>query len=65
MLRRAVTTLLHNGVPATNQIKGAAMSAARAEKWDLMAGVLVERLPVITQTLKPIEKEYLVIRLNI
>lgn len=60
MLRRAVTTLLHNGMPATHQIKSAAMSASRAEKWDLLAGVVVERLPIITQTLKPIEKEYLV-----
>lgn len=60
MLRRAVKTLLVNG-PAANAVgKGAAMSAARKERWDLYAGVLVERLPVITKPLQPIEKEYLV-----
>lgn len=28
------------------------------QKWDLHAGVLVERLPIVTKTLKPIEKEF-------
>lgn len=28
------------------------------EKWDLFAGVLVERLPVITKSLTPMEKEF-------
>lgn len=59
MLRRAVKTLLSNGMPSNYQVKGAAMSA-RTEKWDLLAGVVLERLPVISKTLKPIEKEYLV-----
>ncbi|KAL5291788.1 MRPL46 family protein [Megaselia abdita] len=33
-------------------------STATAEKWDLYAGVLVERLPVISKTLSPVEKEF-------
>jgi hypothetical protein len=30
------------------------------EKWDLFAGVLVERMPIITKELNSMEKEYLV-----
>lgn len=60
MLRRAVKTLLVNGPGANSAIKGAAMSAVRQEKWDLYAGVLLERMPIITKALEPIEKEYLV-----
>lgn len=33
-------------------------STAKAEKWDLYAGVLVERLPVISKSLSPMEKEF-------
>lgn len=33
-------------------------SSATAEKWDLYAGVLVERLPVTSKTLSPTEKEF-------
>lgn len=61
MLRRAVKTLLVNAPRANAVAKGAAMSAVRQERWDLYAGVLLERMPVITKALEPIEKEYLVI----
>lgn len=37
-----------------------ASAAAPKEKWDLFAGVLVERLPIITKSLKPLEQEYMV-----
>ncbi|XP_059612843.1 large ribosomal subunit protein mL46 [Phlebotomus argentipes] len=33
-------------------------AAVQKEKWDLLAGVLVERLPVLGKTLKPIEVKY-------
>lgn len=56
MLRQAVNTLLLN--PATQKMKSKPMSAVTKECWDLYAGVLVERLPVITKALNPIETEY-------
>lgn len=66
MLRRAVKTLLVNAPGANNAVvKGAAMSAVRQERWDLFAGVLLERMPIVTKALDPIEKEYLVQRLGI
>lgn len=58
MLRRAVKTFLVNG--SAQKMKSAPMSAVQQEKWDLYAGVLVERLPSLTKSLKPIEKQYLV-----
>lgn len=36
----------------------ATASAPAKEKWDLYAGVLVERLPVITKTMAPIEADF-------
>lgn len=33
-------------------------STATAEKWDLCAGVLVERLPVVSKSFTPIEKQF-------
>ncbi|XP_033161378.1 39S ribosomal protein L46, mitochondrial [Drosophila mauritiana] len=33
-------------------------STASAEKWDLYAGVLVERLPVVSKSLNPLEKQF-------
>lgn len=58
MLRRAVRSFLVNG--SAHKMKSAPMSAVQQEKWDLYAGVLVERLPSLTKCLKPIEKQYLV-----
>ncbi|XP_017059556.1 39S ribosomal protein L46, mitochondrial [Drosophila ficusphila] len=33
-------------------------TAAATEKWDLYAGILVERLPVVSKTLSPLEKKF-------
>lgn len=33
-------------------------STAPAEKWDIFAGVLVERLPVVSKSFTPLEKEF-------
>lgn len=60
MLKQAIKTFLING--STQRMKRAPMSAINQEKWDLCAGVLVERLPVVTRSLNPIESEYLVIK---
>ncbi|XP_001660444.2 39S ribosomal protein L46, mitochondrial [Aedes aegypti] len=38
--------------------KATAASKSAIEKWDIYAGVLVERLPVITKTLSPIEANF-------
>ncbi|KXJ80525.1 hypothetical protein RP20_CCG024647 [Aedes albopictus] len=38
--------------------KATAASAPVKEKWDIYAGVLVERLPVITKTMAPIEAKF-------
>uniref|UniRef100_A0A182Q6Y9 Large ribosomal subunit protein mL46 n=1 Tax=Anopheles farauti TaxID=69004 RepID=A0A182Q6Y9_9DIPT len=35
-----------------------AATTQTAEKWDLFAGVLVERLPIVTKTLEPLEAKY-------
>lgn len=56
MLRRAVNTILLN--PVTQKMKSKPMSAVTKENWDLYAGVLVERLPVITKPLSGIEVEF-------
>lgn len=42
------------------QLRSCSSLAGSKEKYDLFAGVLVERHPVITKELKDIEKEYLV-----
>ncbi|KAJ6641692.1 39S ribosomal protein L46, mitochondrial [Pseudolycoriella hygida] len=61
MLKRAVKTFLSHST--SHRVKCAATNAATIDqsnnKWDLYAGVLVERLPVITKSLNKIEQEYL------
>lgn len=61
MLKRAVRSFLSH---SSHRVKCAPMSAATMEqpnnKWDLYAGVLVERLPVISKSLNKMEQEYLV-----
>ncbi|KAG4081158.1 hypothetical protein HA402_014606 [Bradysia odoriphaga] len=60
MLKRAVRSLLSHS--STHRVKCTPMSAVASEqvkeKWDLYAGVLVERLPVISKSLTKIEQEY-------
>lgn len=63
MLKRAVSSFLTHS--SSHRVKCAPMSATTTSeqpntKWDLYAGVLVERLPVISKSFNKIEKEYLV-----
>ncbi|KMY96948.1 39S ribosomal protein L46, mitochondrial [Drosophila simulans] len=51
MLRRLVQV-------GARELSRAQSSAASAEKWDLYAGVLVERLPVVSKSLNPLEKQF-------
>lgn len=54
-------SLIHTGrAVLTRQVstKVSITTAAAKEKWDLYAGVLVERLPVITKTMAPIEVKF-------
>lgn len=66
MLKRAARSLLSHS--STHRVKCAPMSAVTSEKtkekWDLYAGVLVERLPVISKSLNKIEQEYSVINID-
>ncbi|XP_055608746.1 39S ribosomal protein L46, mitochondrial [Uranotaenia lowii] len=50
-LRQASTT------PAAGQRKATSTGTSR-EKWDLFAGVLVERLPIITKSMEPLEAKF-------
>lgn len=60
MLKRALTSFLTHS--SSHRVKCAAMSAVTIEqsnnKWDLYAGVLVERLPVISKSFNKVEQEY-------
>ncbi|KAH8408742.1 hypothetical protein KR215_011795 [Drosophila sulfurigaster] len=42
-----------------------AATGAAKEKWDLYAGVLVERLPVVSKTLNPLERRFQDMLLNV
>ncbi|XP_053685206.1 39S ribosomal protein L46, mitochondrial [Sabethes cyaneus] len=58
--------ILRNSVIKSNQVlflrqlssKSPATASAAKEKWDILAGVLVERLPVITKTMTPLEAKF-------
>jgi large subunit ribosomal protein L46 len=54
MLKNTINYLLVN---KNTLRKCMSTTAAPKEKWDLMAGVLVERLPRLTKTLQPLQKE--------
>ncbi|XP_017079878.1 39S ribosomal protein L46, mitochondrial [Drosophila eugracilis] len=51
MLRRFVQV-------GARQLSRSQSSTAVAERWDLFAGVLVERLPVVSKSLSPLEKQF-------
>ncbi|XP_017134918.1 39S ribosomal protein L46, mitochondrial [Drosophila miranda] len=51
MLRRFVQV-------GARQVTRAQSTAAAQEKWDLYAGVLVERLPVVSKKLSPVEQQF-------
>jgi len=55
MIRKIVTTVISKNIL---QINRNVTNIAKKEKWDLYAGVLVERLPIITKSLTPIETEF-------
>lgn len=56
MLRRIVSA---SHQTAYQLVRWSSQAAAKPkEKWDIMAGVLIERLPVISRDLTPFEKEY-------
>ncbi|XP_043647324.1 39S ribosomal protein L46, mitochondrial [Drosophila teissieri] len=51
MLRRLVQV-------GARELSRSQSSTATAQKWDLYAGVLVERLPVVSKSLNPLEKQF-------
>ncbi|KAH8385298.1 hypothetical protein KR200_003971 [Drosophila serrata] len=51
MLRRFVQV-------GARELRRTQSTAAAPEKWDLYAGVLVERLPVVSKSLNPLEKQF-------
>ncbi|KAH8296507.1 hypothetical protein KR054_007135 [Drosophila jambulina] len=51
MLRRFVQV-------GARELRRTQSTAAASEKWDLYAGVLVERLPVVSKSLNPLEKQF-------
>lgn len=56
MLRQAVNCLKYRAIP---QIRNqSTLANADAPKWDLLVGVQIERLPVITKTLTKLECDY-------
>lgn len=56
MLRKVISSALFNN--NLSIIRRTASTVSKNEKWDLFSGVLIERLPVITKTLAPIELEF-------
>jgi hypothetical protein len=59
MIRNTLFCVLNNRNSILN--KNMATIATSKDKWDLFAGVLVERLPVLSKTLEPIQKEFQVL----
>jgi hypothetical protein len=59
MIRNTLFCVLNNRNSILN--KNMATVAISKDKWDLFAGVLVERLPVLSKTLEPIQKEFQVL----
>lgn len=56
MLRRILCASQSTGM---QWVRCSSLNAVQAkEKWDLLAGVLVERLPVVSRELTPFEQEY-------
>lgn len=56
MLRQAVNCAKHRIVP---QLRNQSTVAnAESNRWDLMVGIQIERLPIITKTLNKLERDY-------
>lgn len=54
LVSRVITE--NNGI--SHRLKTTIPSNVTKEKWDLYAGVLVERLPIITKSLNSLEADY-------
>lgn len=56
MLRQAINCVRQRIVPPLrNQ---STLANAESNRWDLMVGVQIERLPIISKTLNKLEREY-------
>lgn len=58
MLRRIVNCSRQGIVSSLRNQSNVATSSENKQKWDLLVGIQVERLPVITKTLNKLEREY-------
>lgn len=65
MIRQAFRSLLvSKGLGQIQLVKESTLAAAvKKDNWDLYAGVLVERLPILTKPLNDLEKDFQVTRL--
>lgn len=57
MLRRIVNCSRQGIVPSLRNQSNVAKSDSK-QKWDLLVGIQIERLPIITKTLNKLEREY-------
>lgn len=55
MLRQSVNCLKYRIMP---QIRNQSTLTNENAKWDLLVGVQIERLPIITKTLTKLERDY-------
>lgn len=55
MLRQTVNCVKNRLLP---QIRNQSTAANAEGKWDLLVGVQIERLPIITKTLNKLERDY-------
>lgn len=58
ILSRALATHSAAGQSQLRSMSSAAAATPTKQKWDLYAGVLVERLPVVSKPLTSLEVEY-------
>lgn len=60
MIRQVFRSLLVNrGLGQVQLVKESTLAAAaKKDNWDLYAGVLVERLPIVTKPLNDLEKDF-------
>ncbi|XP_001865107.2 39S ribosomal protein L46, mitochondrial [Culex quinquefasciatus] len=58
VLFRSGSVLLSRQASSKGAAGAGAVTGKTKEKWDLLAGVLVERLPVVTKTMEPIEAKF-------
>lgn len=56
MLRQAVNCAKHRIVPQLRY--QSTVANAESNRWDLLVGIQIERLPIITKTLNKLERDY-------